>query len=439
VRPLVVLGDTLLDVDIHGTADRLCPDAPVPVVNITDRWTRPGGAGLAAVLATALEVVLVTALADDEPGHTLTGLLKPDVTVLPVPLRGETVCKTRVRAKGQSLLRLDSGDGTASPDPLPRHVVTALCDAGAVLVADYGRGITRNTHVRRLLTDLARRIPVVWDPHPRGTAPVPGAALVTPNAAEAAGFLPGEPPERLRDHWRVDAVAVTVGEKGAVLTSSTGTTEIPAPRNVQGDTCGAGDSFAAAAASALLAGATTVDAVRTAVDSAARFVSAGGAGSLSTRDRPPRRPADAFDLADQVRSAGGRLVATGGCFDLLHPGHVSLLRQARELGDALVVCLNSDASVRDLKGPDRPLVPARDRAGLLAALSFVDAVVVFDEPSPVAVLERLRPHVWVKGGDYAVDELPERGVVQRYGGEVVIVPTLPGYSTTRLVAAAAGR
>jgi D-beta-D-heptose 7-phosphate kinase/D-beta-D-heptose 1-phosphate adenosyltransferase len=436
---LVVLGDTLLDVDVEGSADRLCPDAPVPVVDVTDRWTRPGGAGLAALLAAAPEVVLVTALADDEAGHTLADLLKPEVTVLPIPLRGATVCKTRVRAKGQSLLRLDSGDGTASRDPLPRHVVTALCDAGAVLVADYGRGITRNAHVRRLLDDLARRIPVVWDPHPRGTAPVPGAGLVTPNSAEAEAFLPGEPPHRLRDHWRVDAVAVTMGESGAVLASSVGTTKIPAPRNIQGDTCGAGDSFAAAATSALLAGATTVEAVRAAVDSAARFVSAGGAGSLSTRDCRRPRPTDAFDLAEQVRSSGGRLVATGGCFDLLHPGHVSLLRQARELGDALVVCLNSDTSVRDLKGPERPLVPVRDRAGLLADLSFVDAVVVFDEPSPVAVLERLRPHVWVKGGDYAVDELPEREVVQRHGGEVVIVPTLPGYSTTRLVAAAAGR
>ena len=151
----------------------------------------------------------------------------------------------------------------------------------------------------------------------------------------------------------------------------------------------------------------------------------------------PQPATDAFGLAERVRDRGGRLVATGGCFDLLHPGHVSLLRQARALGDALVVCLNSDASVRALKGPGRPLVRDRDRARLLTALSFVDAVVVFDESSPAAVLERLRPHVWVKGGDYAAADLPERDVVERHGGEVVLVPTVPGYSTSRLVAAAA--
>lgn len=438
-----MLGDTLLDVDAEGTAERLCPEAPVPVVDLTGRWLRPGGAGLAALLAARsnAEVVLVTALADDEAGHTLASLLESEV--LPLPLNGNTVCKTRVRAQGHPMLRLDSGDGTASAGPLPQRVATALRGAGAVLVADYGRGITRNPYVRQVLDELT--VPVVWDPHPRGTAPVAGTRLVTPNEAEGVAELPGtsEPAELaglLRKHWQAHAVAVTLGDRGAVLSEATGTTTVPvAP--TQGDTCGAGDSFAAAASIALLDGATTVDAVREAVESAAGFVTAGGARTMSTWDRPTiaaTGSTDAFGLAERVRQEGGRLVATGGCFDLLHPGHVSLLNQARALGDALVVCLNSDASVRGLKGPSRPLVPARDRARLLAALSCVDSVVVFDEPSPVEVLDRLCPDVWVKGGDYATEALPERDVVRRHGGEVVFVPTLPGYSTTRLVAAAAG-
>ncbi|MEV7099414.1 PfkB family carbohydrate kinase [Amycolatopsis sp. NPDC051045] len=453
MRPLVVLGDTLLDVDAEGTAERLCPEAPVPVVDLTARRRRPGGAGLAALLAarSAAEVVLVTPLGDDEGGHALTGLLEPDVGVLPLPLRGTTVCKTRVRAGGQSLLRLDSGDGTATADPLPPRAREVLEDAGAILVADYGRGLTRNPDVRRLLRELAERIPVVWDPHPRGAQPVPGTRLVTPNLAEARAVLAGheEPAELaklLRGHWHADAVAVTVGARGAVLADGLGETDVPVPAaartpgHAAPDTCGAGDRFAAAATAALLGGADTTEAVVTAVEAAARFVAAGGATALSTDDGPvpdPQPATDAFGLADRIRAGGGRLIATGGCFDLLHPGHVSLLRQARALGDALVVCLNSDASVRALKGPGRPLVRDRDRARLLTALSFVDAVAVFDEPSPTAVLEKLRPDVWVKGGDYAEADLPERAVVERHGGEVVLVPTVPGYSTSRLVAAAA--
>ncbi|ATY11774.1 bifunctional heptose 7-phosphate kinase/heptose 1-phosphate adenyltransferase [Amycolatopsis sp. AA4] len=457
MKPLVVVGDVFLDVDAEGVAERLCPDAPVPVVDVTRRWLRAGGAGLAAVLAarSTAEVVLVTALGDDRSARTLAGLLEPEVTLVPVPLEGRTVSKTRIRAAGQSLVRLDSGEGVASADGLPDRAERALRGAGAILVSDYGRGMTRNQRLREVLTELADEIPVVWDPHPRGTEPVPGTRLVTPNASEATAVVPDalEMPGLLRERWSADAVAVTIGSRGALVADGKSVRRISVPEGAQvsgsaTDTCGAGDRFAAAAAAGLLDGAPIADAVRVAVEAAARFVAAGGASALSIEedraaessvDTPDFSAGNAFAVAERVRAAGGRLVATGGCFDLLHPGHVSLLRQARALGDALVVCVNSDSSVRRLKGPGRPLLSAPDRARLLTALSVVDAVAVFDESSPVAILERLRPDVWVKGGDYAEAELPERAVVERHGGEVVLVPTLPGYSTTRLVAAAAGQ
>ena len=138
-------------------------------------------------------------------------------------------------------------------------------------------------------------------------------------------------------------------------------------------------------------------------------------------------------VSARVRAQGGRVVATGGCFDLLHAGHVRTLQAARALGDCLVVCLNSDASVRRLKGPGRPLVTQADRAAVLAALACVDAVVCFDEPTPEALLRRLRPDVFAKGGDYAERDLPERAVLAEWGGEVVALPHLTGRSTTRLV------
>jgi rfaE bifunctional protein nucleotidyltransferase chain/domain len=144
-------------------------------------------------------------------------------------------------------------------------------------------------------------------------------------------------------------------------------------------------------------------------------------------------------VARAVTDQGGTVVATGGCFDLLHAGHVATLRSARQLGDCLVVCLNSDESVRRLKGPSRPLVPAADRARVLEALEFVDAVVVFDEDTPVEAIRRIRPHVWAKGGDYAGSDVPEAAVLAEWGGQAVVLPYLEGRSTTRIVQTAAER
>lgn len=458
MKPLVVLGDTLLDVDIEGVADRLCPEAPVPVVDVERRRLRPGGAGLAALLAarSVAEVALITATTEDDGGRSLLRLLGDEVEVVPMVLRGETVRKTRVRAGGQSLVRLDTGDGTADAGPVSSAVVKALRSAGAILVADYGRGVAAHPRIRRLLTELAGAVPVVWDPHPRGPAPTPGALLVSPNLNEARGFAPGyaDPDELakvLRDEWSADSVAVTLGSAGAVLANGKRLATVPVPAAIRStdrvalDTCGAGDRFASAAAAALLDGSTVAEAVTHAVDTAARFVATGAAATLSTCEGPVAHTSGetdsagtAFELAAAVRDRGGRLVATGGCFDLLHPGHVSLLRQARAMGDALIVCLNSDESVRRLKGPDRPIVAARDRARLLLELSSVDAVAVFGESAPSTLLDRLRPDIWVKGGDYAEADMPEAEVVRRYGGEIALVPTVRGYSTTQLVSRSRG-
>jgi D-beta-D-heptose 7-phosphate kinase/D-beta-D-heptose 1-phosphate adenosyltransferase len=213
-----------------------------------------------------------------------------------------------------------------------------------------------------------------------------------------------------------------------------------------GDACGAGDRFAIAATAALGEGNDAHTAVAAAVEAASRFVAAGGAVGVSSAASLGKSGSatgeseavsgDVAPVRDKLRRRGGTLVATGGCFDLLHTGHVRLLRQARQLGDALVVLLNSDDSVRALKGPRRPVMAAEDRARVLAALACVDAVVIFDERSPEQALEQLRPDVWVKGGDYTEADLPEAAVVRRHGGEVVLLPTVAGYSSSNLIAAA---
>jgi D-beta-D-heptose 7-phosphate kinase/D-beta-D-heptose 1-phosphate adenosyltransferase len=455
--PLVVIGDALLDVDLEGTAERLSPDAPVPVVNCVREHERPGGAGLAARLAAGMtghDVILITAIGDDRAGRRLEELLAAYAEVVGVPMSGASSCKIRVRAAGQSLIRIDKGDGRVTDGPLAPRVAEVLGQAGAVLVSDYGRGVAAHPGLRRLLADLPDGVPVVWDPHPAGAVPLPGARLVTPNHAEARA-LAGSPKSTgagpltqaardaaaLVDRWRVTGVAVTLGERGALLSVGELAPYVsPAPRlppNVRADSCGAGDCFAAAAAHVLHGGGVVTEAVTEAVRCASAFVAAGGVAAAATGTRAYGRTEDPdgpWEVIRRVRESGGRVVATGGCFDLLHAGHVSMLREARRLGDCLVVCVNSDASVRTLKGPDRPLVPLADRRRVLAALECVDAVAVFDELTPVELLERLRPDVWVKGADYSGVDLVEAETVRSHGGEVVLLPYLDGRSTSRLVA-----
>ena len=456
--PLVVLGDSMLDIDIEGEASRLSPEAPVPVVDVTRQRRRPGGAGLAALLAARCgqQVILITAVGADDLGDALLGLLADHVDVHSLPLEGSTVCKCRVAAGDVPMLRVDSGSGQARHIPLPPGAVHTLASAGAILVADYGRGVAGLPAIRQALLPEMHSVPVIWDPHPRGPAPVPGCTLVTPNADEArlssGADHPAEQGRRLCADWQAHSVAITIGGRGAVLTEAADpprTTHLPLldfPKLGPGrlDTLGAGDQFAVAAAAAMLGGADAREAVQAAVISAAQFVHEGGASVVSTisgsktidlsmRLAEPTGLSDAFEVAARVRRAGGRLVATGGCFDLLHRGHISLLNQARALGDALVVCLNSDASVRRAKGVGRPVVPQEDRARVLNALAAVDGVAIFDEKTPAALLARLQPDIWVKGQDYADRILPEAEVVERLGGRVVLLPVVPGYSTTRLV------
>ncbi len=508
-RPhVVVVGDVLLDRDLIGTSERLAPDAPVPVLDVTTLRESPGGAGLAALLVvrSGARVTLIAPLADDPGGATLRNLLCPHLQLIPLGHEGSTRRKTRVRSGGQSLLRIDDG-GPGRPTDLPAaRIAEAVADADAVLVADYGAGTTTDRRVRRILTEAAARTRLVWDPHPRGGPPVPGATLVTPNLAEAAAAdraldptksgRPGEPDllaGRLREAWQVGAVCVTAGAAGAFLAgSASGAQYLPAPAIRSGDSCGAGDRFAATATVRLAVGDLVSEAAAAGVRDASAWVGAGG--SAAFRMPPAARgpvPEDTFpddtfrddtfrgdtfpgdtlpgdtaagtpgtdhavdedgpvhagsgletdagaagleELAQGLRDRGARtVVATGGCFDIVHPGHVATLQAARRLGDALVVLINSDASVARLKGPGRPVVGAADRARVLRAFDCVDAVVVFDEDDPRDALSRLRPDIWVKGGDYGGTELPETATVQSGGGRVVFLPYLAGRSTTSII------
>lgn len=459
---IVVVGDVMLDVDLSGEATRLSPDAPVPVVDISGVRRRAGGAGLVARMLAqdGWPVTLVTVIGDDDAGsqlrtHLAGVRLVAGTSGYPSPV------KTRVRAGSHPVVRFDQGcEKTPVPDVSPA-MLRAVEQAGVVIVADYGRGLAANPQLRDLLARLAGQVPVIWDPHPSGPEPVPGVAVVTPNiseatkAVQAAGNVSAGDPAAiagvLLERWRSQAVMVTRGEEGAVLLQQGGASAkaVPAPRVEAGDPCGAGDRLAASLAVHLLAGRDLPEAAALAVHDAADFLAAGGVAALpdtSVEDSPERqrpepasrrRTTEPLLLARSIRESGGKVVATGGCFDLIHAGHIRSLTAARELGDCLIVCLNSDDSVRRLKGPERPIIGQHDRAELLLAMECVDAVMVFDEDTPEAALARLRPDIWVKGGDYKGARLPETELVESWGGRCLTVPFHPARSTTGLADALA--
>lgn len=461
---VVVVGDVLLDRDVDGAVTRLCPDAAAPVVDVVAVRQSPGGAGLAAVLcAQDARVRLVAPVAVDGPAAELARLLEEHVDLVALPQEGTTRRKTRVRSFGQTVARVDDG-GPARPGAVSVEEVTgSLGDARVLLVSDYGAGVTYDGPVREAIIHTARTTPVVWDPHPRGGPPVAGAAVVTPNLAEAVEAAAGlglavDPDDvgglaqALCRRWEVGAVAVTAGDRGAFLARPTGNPVYVPAHPAVGDATGAGDRFAATVAVSLAGRVDVLAAVVRAVAAASAWVEAGGADGFRRRAdalrhegrradavaaSPGPAPVEVEHVASRLRQRGS-LVATGGCFDIVHAGHIATLEAAARLGDSLVVLLNSDESVRRLKGPTRPVIPQADRARLLAALDCVSEVVVFGEDDPTAVLERLRPDVWAKGGDYADQDLPECAVVRRHGGRVVILPHVEGRSTTAILERSAG-
>jgi D-beta-D-heptose 7-phosphate kinase / D-beta-D-heptose 1-phosphate adenosyltransferase len=435
-RRLLIVGDVLLDRDLTGTVERVSPDAPVPVVDLDGERRRPGGAGLAAWFAAddGLEVTLVTAIAQDEAGAGIEdALTRRGVRVVAGRRRGATPEKIRVRSGGQSLVRLDRGD--AGPVEVEAPDTGDMGEPDAVLVSDYGGGVTHDGRMRSFIQTMVRRsVPTVWDPHPRGGDPMRGCTVVTPNRREAIAAAPTNTASAagyvscarsLRSRWDARAVAITMGDQGALLVDDDGPLMVSAPSTpFVVDVCGSGDRFAVATAVALAEGLRVRDAVEGAVNAASAAVARDGIWETATAPVDGPRPARRREVVT---------VATSGCFDLLHAGHVRMLRSARQLGDRLVVCLNDDASVRRLKGEGRPLVPATERAELLLALECVDEVVIFSEDTPVRALERIRPQILAKGADYTIDDLPEARVVQRWGGETIILPYVEGRSTTDLI------
>ncbi|PYY42458.1 MULTISPECIES: D-glycero-beta-D-manno-heptose 1-phosphate adenylyltransferase [unclassified Curtobacterium] len=479
---VVVVGDVILDRWTVGAAERVSREAPAPVVRVTETIAVPGGAANTAVNARALgaRVRMVALIGDDETGRVLRDRLEAagvDTRWLVAVPGATTTCKDRIVGGDRVVVRVDdlagppsAADtallaeataaavrGTASGDA-PGTATDARADT--VVVCDYDLGVDATAIVPVLGQD--RPTTVVVDAHDLSRWQTLRPDLVTPNAGEAAALLGrdlGQGADRATTvvAARDEVLAVTGARNAVVTLDRNGTVLLEAagadstlsdvhrtratPASEQ-QASGAGDTFCAAASVALAVGTPVREAVSFAQAAADVVVREAGT-SVCTADAlvasvsaPAETVVDHDELAaavEEARRAGRRIVFTNGCFDVVHRGHTTYLRQASELGDLLVVALNDDDSVRRLKGPERPINTAEDRAGVLAALACVDLVTVFATDTPIPLIERIRPDVYVKGGDYSPEMLSETEVVRAHGGEVVMVDYVAEHSTSAVV------
>ncbi|HEX9116785.1 MAG TPA: D-glycero-beta-D-manno-heptose 1-phosphate adenylyltransferase [Anaerolineae bacterium] len=464
---VLVIGDAMLDVYLEGYSDRLCREAPVPVVTITGRRLAPGGAANTAANIASLggKVTFLSLIGDDADGALLrqaledAGVGTDDLLANP---KRQTIAKRRILAAGQVITRYDEG----STGPVTGEDERALCrrlrrlfpSIDAVVVSDYRYG-TVTPRLIETLTELQAASPRVLMVDAKNLQQYRqvGITAVKPNYSEACGLL-GVPPiegacaradqlaphgDRILELTGAALAAVTLDTEGALIFSRDGlpyrTYARPRPDS---HAAGAGDTFIAALTLALGAGAETPTAAELASAAAAMVVAREGTTSCSAQElwehlvAGTKYVASVEQLASRLaplRQGCHRVVFTNGCFDILHRGHVAYLNQAKSRGDILVLAVNADASVRRLKGPERPINTLEDRVQVLSALSCVDFILSFEEDTPVDLLRTIRPDVYVKGGDYTRESLPEAPVVEEMGGKVEILPYIEARSTSGLI------
>ncbi|MCG6896713.1 MAG: bifunctional D-glycero-beta-D-manno-heptose-7-phosphate kinase/D-glycero-beta-D-manno-heptose 1-phosphate adenylyltransferase HldE [Thiocapsa sp.] len=459
---VLVAGDLMLDRYWSGSTRRISPEAPVPVVHVGQVEDRPGGAANVALnLATlGCQVTLVGVTGDDAAADILTDQLAAQGIRILLHRRADlpTITKLRVLSHHQQLIRLDFEQSLAplGEDPLPTMLANALHESDLLVLSDYAKGTLVDP--RRLIAmarELGKRVLV--DPKGSEFARYQGASLLTPNRGELEAIvgvcaddatLVGRG-ERLRAELGLDALLVTLGERGMLLLRpSADALHLPTRAHEVFDVTGAGDTVIATLAAALGAGVELSESCTLANCAAGLAVGKLGAAAVTARElKRAYLGAEWHTLLDQealldavaaARAAGERIVMTNGCFDILHEGHVAYLQQARRLGDRLIVAVNDDASVRRLKGPDRPVNGVEQRMAVLAGLASVDWVCAFSGDTPEALICRVRPDLLVKGGDYRAEEIAGAECVRKNGGEVRILDLLPGRSTTRILGAIRG-
>ena len=464
-KRLLVLGDVMLDKYIWGEVGRISPEAPVPVVRATHQSEQPGGAANVAMNLAKLgaSVSLIGFTGGDADERLLAdGLRSNGIDPAFVSCGGfPTITKTRIVGGRQQMLRLDSERLSARPeadhDRLLAQVKQELPRCHAVVLSDYAKGVLAPALCKAVIAEARKQgVPVLVDPKTADFSRYKGATTICPNlhelavaSREDAGNLEAmlAAGERMVGEFDLEYLTATLSEKGIAVIRPGNRFVAPAVARQVFDVSGAGDTVIAVLALCLASGLAIEPAVQLANIAAGIVVGKVGTVPVEKYELLAALAPDiALHAEDKVltrdelvrrvavwRANGERVVFTNGCFDLLHVGHITVLEQSRRLGDRLIVAINSDASVSCLKGPSRPVVEQSARARVLAALAAVDAVTIFDEPTPLELIVASRPDVIVKGGDYNEDTVVGAKEVKSWGGKVAIVPIVEGHSTTRLI------
>ncbi|MDE3104606.1 MAG: bifunctional D-glycero-beta-D-manno-heptose-7-phosphate kinase/D-glycero-beta-D-manno-heptose 1-phosphate adenylyltransferase HldE [Acidobacteriota bacterium] len=462
---VLVVGDLMLDRYLHGEVERISPEAPVPVIRHARRYQRAGGAANVAMNLAGLgcQTVLAGYWGNDAEQAELVEILdqagidSSAVVTSSLP----TISKTRIVGRNQQLLRLDieSRDAYSPGDAawLVERASRLAREVHAVVLSDYAKGAITEQLCRAVI-QAARQagVPVLVDPKTSDFTRYAGATTICPNLAELS-LATGVPTHRSEEllaaaqsmvqQFDLKFLTVTMSEKGIRLLRPEGDYHSPARAREVYDVSGAGDTVIATLAASLAGGLDTVTAVELANLAAGIVVGKVGTVPIAQHELiAALTPSSGITAGEKVldmaraqrrvaewRAAGETIVFTNGCFDLLHVGHITLLEDCRRFGSKLVLGLNTDDSIRRLKGPLRPIVGENERARVMAALAAVDAVVLFAEDTPLQLIRTLRPDVLVKGGDYTVSTVVGHEDVQAAGGRVEIVPTVAGFSTTNIV------
>ena len=451
---VIVVGDVMLDRYWHGDAGRISPEAPVPVVLVTHDEVRPGGAANVALNLSSLGAHAACAglVGHDADADLLEKTLQNhNVNPLFIRVEQRTITKLRVLSQAHQMIRLDFENSFDESNAKALADSVSLEGITAIVLSDYAKG---SLEPRSLIQKArASKIPVVVDPKGTDFEKYRGATLLTPNRAEFEAVCGSWKTEQelvdkgltLINSLDVEAILVTRSEQGMTLVVRDGSAyQFATMAREVADVTGAGDTVIAAVAAGLGAGMNLAASAELANQAAGIVVSKSGTATVSGRELESALSVErgifqsAEDLAawaEQYRALGEKIIMTNGCFDILHAGHVGYLREAASLGDRLVVAVNSDASVARLKGPGRPVNTVERRLQVLAGLEAIDAVIAFEDDTPVPLIDILKPDVLVKGGDYkSVEEVVGYECVLGYGGEVKVLGEVGTLSTSHLIA-----